>query len=196
VQRATSAGLDPRAVGVAAPSAAEAALDFLPRLREARAVRRPRVSRAAVWGVIAALVVANLAAAVGRDMLQLHGLHDQVEAQKLRADAVRAVRRHVLAEQARRADIDARRATGEPLRMLDALTAAMPSGVWVDRLAWDGRAVRLAGYRQDQIDVAAALRAGGRFANVRNSASEVMTRQTAGQPFDVTADLVMPGRRP
>jgi general secretion pathway protein L len=195
LQRALAMGLVPRAVGVADPSTSEAALDFLPRMREAHAVPRPRVSPAVVWALVAGLALANLGVAIGRDMLQVRDLRARVEAQQPRAEAARRMRRLVLAEQRRRANIDARRAAREPLRMLDALTSAVPAGAWVDRLAWDGRSVRLAGFRQDQIDVAAALRSGGRFANVRNSATEVMARQAAGQPFDVTADLAPPAAR-
>jgi general secretion pathway protein L len=102
------------------------------------------------------------------------------------------VRNAVLAEDRRRADMVARREGGEPLRMLDVVTGAVPSGAWVDRLAWDGRTVRVSGYRQDQVDVAAALRSSRQLSNIRNSGTDLLSRQTAGQPFDLTADLKRP----
>ena len=102
------------------------------------------------------------------------------------------MRNAVLAEDRRRADILARREGGEPLRMLDAVTGAVPTGAWVDRLAFDGRSVRLSGYRQDQVDVAAALRTSRQLTNIRNSGTDLLSRQTAGQPFDLTADLKRP----
>jgi general secretion pathway protein L len=138
---------------------------------------------------VVALALANLGVAVGRDMLELNALHDKVEAQQPVVDRVVAVRRHVLREEQRRADIVARRTGGDPLRMLDAVTAATPSGAWVDRLAFDGRSVRLSGYRQDQVDMAAALRSAPLLTNVRSSGGDLLTRQAAGQPFDLTADL-------
>ena len=192
MERAWAAGLDPRVLGVASASPAEWTLDFLPKMREAKAAPRPSVNRPLVWGVVALLVLANLGVAVGRDMLQLNALRHKVEAQRAQVDQVAAVRRKVLTEQQRRADIMRRRAAGEPLRMLDAVTVAMPGGTWVDRLAWDGKSVRISGYRQEQIDAAAALRASPLVSNVRNSGTDVLTRQTAGQPFDLTADLARP----
>jgi general secretion pathway protein L len=192
VQQALAAGLEPRALGVAGAEAAEQAFDFLPRMRGDGAVPRPRFSPALIWGAVGALALANLGVAVGRDMLQIHGLQEQMDAQRPQVDDAQALRRKVLSENRRRADILARRAGGEPLRMLDAVTVAMPAGAWVDRLAWDGKSVRIAGYRQEQIDVAAALRAARPFSNVRNSGADVLTRQATGHPFDVTADMARP----
>jgi general secretion pathway protein L len=192
VQQARAAGLEPRALGVAGATPAEEALDFLPRMREAHAIPSPRFSPALIWGAVGVLALANLGVAVGRDMLQLHRLQQQMDAQQPQVDDAQALRRKVLDENRRRGDILKRRAAGDPLRMIDAVTAAMPAGAWVDRLAWDGKSVRLAGYRQEQIDVAAALRAGRPFSNVRNSGAEVLTRQAAGHPFDLTADVARP----
>ncbi|THD60623.1 PilN domain-containing protein [Phenylobacterium sp.] len=195
VDLARAAGLEPRALGVEGATPAEEALDFLPRMREAKAVTGPRFSPALIWGVVAILALANLGVAVGRDMLQLHRLQQQIDAQQPQVDDAQALRRKVLDETRRRSGILTRRAAGEPLRMLDAVTAAMPSGAWVDRLAWDGKTVRIAGYRQEQIDVAQALRASPAFRNVRNAGADVLSRQTAGHPFDLTADLARPGGR-
>jgi general secretion pathway protein L len=193
-ERASSAGLDPRALGLAGATAAEEALDFLPRMREAKAVAAPRFGPGMVWGVVALLVLANVGVAVGRDMLRLHGLRQQIEAEQPQVADAQALRRKVLGETRRRDDILQRRAAGEPLRVLDTLTNALPPGAWVDRLAWDGKAVRIGGYRQEQIDVAAALRMSPQVSNVRNSGTEILTRQTAGLPFDVTADIAPPVR--
>ena len=189
LEQARSAGLDPRALGLAGGSVREQALDFLPVMRQAHATEGPSAGRRMIWAAIGVLVLANLAAAVGRDMLELHGLQQKLDAQQPAVARVANLRKHVLAEDARRADILARRTDGEPLRMLDSVTGAVPAGAWVDRLAFDGRSVRISGYRQDQIDITAALRGAPRLTNVRNSGGEVLTRQAAGQPFDVTADL-------
>lgn len=192
VERAMAVGLDPRALGVAGVSPAELAVDFLPKMREAQAIQRPSLNRALIWGAVAALAIANLGAAIGRDMLDVRALRGKVEAERAQVNQVQAVRRKVLAEDRRRADILRRRAAGEPLRMLDAVTGAVPNGAWVDRLAFDGRSVRISGYRQDQVDVAAALRASRRLGNVRGSGTDVPARQAAGEPFDLTADLGRP----
>jgi general secretion pathway protein L len=189
VARARAAGLDPRALGVASPDPAELALDFLPRMRQAGAVERPSVSRALVWGAVAVLAAANLGAAIGRDILDVRGLRRQVDAQRGAVNQALGLRRQVMDEQRRRADILLRRERGEPLRMLDAVTGAVPNGAWVERLAWDGRTVRVAGYRRESVDVAAAMRSAPLLSEVRNSGADLLNRQAAGQPFDLTAEL-------
>jgi general secretion pathway protein L len=193
LDQARAAGLDPRALGVMGDSPAELSLDFLPKMREAGVAPKPRQSHAVIWAMVAGLVVANLGAAIARDVLDVKALRQQIDAQQPQVSLVQALRRKVLFEDHRRADILARRASGEPLRMLSAVTQAVPGGAWVDRLAWDGQSVRLSGYRQDQVDVAAALRAAPLLTNVRNSGNDVLSRQAAGQPFDLTADLKKPG---
>ena len=192
LEDARASGLDPRALGVVAGSPAEAALDFLPKMREAQLAPGRSGNRPLIWGAVAALVVANLGAAIGRDMLDVRALRGRIESQRAQVGQVQALRRKVLSEEHRRADIIARRASGEPLRVLDALTGATPNGAWIDRLAFDGQTVRISGYRQDRVDVAAALRAAPMLVNVRNSGTDVLTRQAAGQPFDLTADLKKP----
>ena len=192
IEQASAAGLETRALGVAGASASELALDFLPGMRAAQAVARPGPNRMLIWAAVAVLALANLGVAVGRDMLEVRALGQKVEAQQPQVERVSAVRNAVLAEDRRRADVVVRRESGEPLRMLDVVTGAVPSGAWVDRLAWDGRTVRLSGYRQDQVDVAAALRTSRQLTNIRNSGTDLLSRQTAGQPFDLTADLKRP----
>jgi general secretion pathway protein L len=195
LQNARAAGLDPRALGVAGSSPAELALDFFPAMREAGVIVDPSPGRTRIWAVIAALVLANLAVAIGRDMFEVRALHAKVDDQRAAVGAVLAVRGRVLNEERRRADILERRADGDPLRMLGVVTAAVPGGAWVDRLAFDGASVRLSGFRQQQVDVAAALRAAPGLTHVRSSETDVLTREAAGQPFDLTADLKkVPGR--
>jgi Tfp pilus assembly protein PilN len=194
-EQARAAGLDPRALGIDGATPREQALDFLPQMRVAGAVPAPRFGPGLVWGVVALLVLANLGVAIGRDMLRLHDLRQQIETQQPQVADAQALRRKVLGETRRRTDILQRRAAGEPLRMLDTVTGALPPGAWVDRLAWDGKSVRISGYRQEQIDVAAALRAAPLARNVRNSGTEILTRQAAGLPFDLTADIAQPAGR-
>jgi len=192
LEQARAAGLDPRVLGVAAAAPAALALDFLPAVRDAGAAPRSNPNRRLIWIAVAALAVLNLGAAIGRDMLEVRALRERVEVQRPQVDRVMSVRRKVLAEDRRRARIARRRADGEPLRMLDAVTGAVPAGAWVDRLAFDGRAVRVSGYRQDAVDVAAALRSAPLLTHVRGSGADLPTRQAAGQPFDLTADLRTP----
>lgn len=187
--QARAAGLEPAALSVAD---APAGIDFLPELRKAdgRAGRRSRPGRGRwIWGVIALLAVGNLLVAVVRDSADTARLRAAVELQTPRVREAAALRRQVQEEAARRAAVGRQHGEGEPLRVLDALTRAIPDGAWVQRLTWDGRAVRLAGYRQDTVDLVAALRASPVFLNPRSSVPDTPARGAAGQPFDITAEV-------
>lgn len=189
VEEARSAGLDPRAVGVAGPTGDHGPFDFLPAMRQARG-ERPNRARLYAWGAVAFLLLINLMVATLRDVGDIKRLHAVVDAQHGPRDATLRLRRQVWEEAARRALIIQGHGQGEPLRVIDAVTRALPDGAWTQRLSWNGKAVRLAGYRQDNVDVAAALRASPLLANVRNSTGDSLARMAAGQPFDITADVV------
>ena len=83
----------------------------------------------------------------------------------------------------------AERGSHDVLGALGSVSAALPSGAWVQRYAWSGRSVRLTGYKRQGVDVLAALRHDPRFANVRSANSDVIAEIPAGQPFDITATL-------
>lgn len=185
LHQARAAGLEPAALGVAG---APAAIDFLPELRKADGRAGPGRGQW-IWGVIAVLAVANLLVAVVRDAADTAQLRAAVELQKPRLQEVVALRRQVQSEAARRAAVGRQHGEDEPLRVLDALTRAIPDGAWVQRMTWNGRAVRLAGYRQDVVDVTGALRASPVFKNPRSSAPDTPSRGAAGQPFDITAEV-------
>ena len=186
---ARAAGLDPQAVILADPITGEPAFDFAPALRQAGALARTRPYRAYAWGAVAVLLVLNLAAAVGRDMLDIARLNAALDAQRPAVEQAQHWRAQAQAEAARRRDLLRRRDRGEPLRVLEAASRAVPAAAWVQRLAWDGQAVRLAGYRQDAVDVVAALARDPLFAQARNSLTDAPPRMAAGVPFDVTADV-------
>lgn len=192
--QARAAGLEPAALSVAG---APAEIDFLPALRKAEGRARADGGRW-VWGVIALLAVTNLLVAVVRDAADTAQLRAAVELQKPRVREAAALRSQVQDEAARRAAVARQHGEGEPLRVLDALTRAIPDGAWVQRMTWDGRAVRLAGYRQDTVDVVAALRASPMFEAPRSSVADTPARGAAGQPFDITAEVApeapQPGR--
>jgi general secretion pathway protein L len=187
--RARSAGLDPRALGVGAARQEDTLFDFLPIIRRARGERSNR-SRLLAWGAVALLLVVNLTVATLRDMGEIGHLRRVVNAQRAPRDQVLRLRRQVLDETARRVLVARSHGQGEPLRALDAATRALPDGAWVQRLSWDGKAMRLAGYRQANVDVVTALRASPLLTNVRNSTGDSLGRTAAGQPFDVTADML------
>lgn len=185
IAKARAAGLDACALGVAG---APAGIDFLPSIRREEARGGPGAG-SWIWGVVALLAVANLLVAVVRDTIETGRLHGAVELQKPKLQETLDLRRQVQAEAARRAAVRLQRGKGEPLGILDALTRAVPDGAWVQRMSWDGRIVRLAGYRQDNVDVVAALRRSPLFVKVRNSSFDMPSHGAEGQPFDITAEL-------
>src|SRR3546814_6041057 len=88
-------------------------------------------------------------------------------------------------EQARRENLVQRRSSSDPLRVLGAVSRTLPEGAWVQRLEWNGKTVRLKGFKKDGVDVVAALRRSPILANVRDSSSDTAAQTATGQPFDV-----------
>ncbi len=141
-----------------------------------------------LWGACAALTLASLGIAVLEDMNDVRGLERLVEAQRPATTLAARLRRTVQGEQQRRLALLTRRSVQEPLRILDAATRSLPQTVWVQRLEWNGRAVRLVGFRPPAVDVAAALQ-GPALRNVRSLASDMATPVAGGKvPFDLMAD--------
>jgi len=183
---ARAAGADPIQAGPAGEDE-PLAFDFLPALTGRASVG----TRARLWWTIAfILLMANLLAFVLRDMADTRRLQTLVDDQGDAVTLSLKLRQRVEDEVARRRAVADRRAATEPLAAIDAASRALPSGAWVQRLAMSEGAMRLAGYRNDDVDVLAALRSVPRFARVRPSTGDVPARVPAGQPFDVTVDLV------
>jgi general secretion pathway protein L len=190
IAHARASGLEPMAVGVAGAEGLETSLDFLPQTGETAAGGAR--GRRYVWGAIAMLLAANMAAAILRDEANLDRLRDQARAQRPALQAALKLRRQVKDEDARRGRILRARAWNDPLRTIDAATRALPDGAWVQRMSWNGQALRLAGYKREGVDVLAALRGSPAFAQVRDSTGDTPARLAAGEPFDVTADVAEP----
>ncbi len=188
---ANAVGLKPLAIGVEGAAAAAMDFDFMPAARAA-GIAPPRRGSAWLWAVAGVLMLVNLGVAIELDTAATDQLAGQVEAQRVLLAPVIAARARVQAEdKARRLQIA--RARAEPLRILDAVTRALPDGAWVERFAWDGRSLRLSGARQDGVDVVADLRRVPGFAHVRDLATDAPLSSAAGQRFDVAVDLAVPG---
>lgn len=167
--------------------------DFMPAVRQSAG---PQAGlRTWLWAGCAALAAANVAAAVLLDMNDVSLLEQRVAAQRPLAERAGRLRRTVDAEHARRLDLLTRRSAQEPLRILDAVTRGLPTGAWVQRLEWNGRSLRLVGFRPPAVDLAAALRSPA-LGEVRSLASDMPTKTAAGQaPFDVLVDPPGKARR-
>jgi hypothetical protein len=189
VGRARADGLEPVGLGAqVAEQPGTARFDFLPAVLAATGQRAAGRARRYWWGAVAGLMVLNIALLVGRDMADVARLRDQAEAQRPLVDAVLAMRRRVEGEDARRRALLARGVNNDPLRMLNALTEALPVGAWVQHLEWNGKALHIVGARTADVDVAAALRGSGVFSNPRAVSAQGTFGQAAARPFDITAD--------
>ena len=133
-------------------------LDFMPSIRQAVGARgvegreRFGLDRGGV------LALANSAALIGRDVSDIaHRVHASRRSSPpstvLSASGARFWPRSVAGP----LNVAAR-ARGEPLRVLVAVTEATPTSAWVQRFAWNGDAVRLAGFETEATDIAGALR--------------------------------------
>ena len=169
-----------------------AVLDLLPAMRRAGAIRPDR--RAAyLWTLVGVLLALNVAAAVWRDVRETARLQAAVAAERPVAARIRGLRREA---QDLALDLQAQAAArrdGEPLRVLDALTRAIPDGAWVQRLSLDGASVRVAGLRREGLDVAEALRRASPLVDVRNADPAATP---AADAFDLVATLTRPAENP
>ena len=181
LHHARSFGLEPVAL-----LAADSDLDLLPALSSGSELSLRRL----YWGItVAALIGVNVFLLIYRDMDQTARLRSLVEEQRPAASAGLRLQRTAAAEDiARRSLLDTRKASS-PMRLLSTLTEVMPAGAWVHRLAWNGKAVRLTGYRSPSVDVLTALRADPRFSEAKGSLEGPQpTAQPGGnRPFDVSA---------
>lgn len=181
---AAADGLDVRSLRVA--TGAGARFDFLPAWPgQASAAKRPQRFW---WGAVAIAAAINLAVLIGRDVAALHEMAALVETHAQTAATARQLLARVIGEDTRRRALLARRAVQDPLTPLAAVTRAFPDSIWVQRLAWDGSQLRIAGYKPGSVDAVALLRRSPVFAEVRSVAGDVPAQVTSGQPFELTAD--------
>ncbi|WP_419827475.1 hypothetical protein [Sphingomonas sp.] len=186
------AGLTPIKLG-ARRADGGVAYDFLPALRAARGERDPRAGRRAWWRLVAALFALNILLLIAADMLALRNVERLVGSHAQAADGVRRARRRVLDEEVARHAMLARRVARDPLAIVADISRKMPPGASVRRLAIAPEGIRVAGVRRADVDVLGAMRAGGRYRQVRNATAEVLAATPEGQPFDIGLDW--PSRR-
>jgi general secretion pathway protein L len=187
LEQAQERGLNPVAIKVRPAPGEAPRLDFLPQIARAEGVGGP--SRAALWwwSSVAILLAANIFVLVGRDMADVAHLRATIEAERGTVMVAERVRQKLQSENKARSDLLGRRAAGDPLRVIDAVTRALPPSAWVQHLEWNGRAIRLVGYRAANFDLAAAIRNSPAFANPRLSATETPAK-IGGASFDLVAD--------
>ena len=137
---------------------------------------------------VAALLLANLLSLLAKDMIATAQLRAAVDARHTETLAVQRLRRRVMAESARRQDLADKLRRQDPLRVLNAVTLALPAGAWVQRFEWNGQVARIAGFAAPGTDPAQALRRIPLFADVRSlPATEAKSEDKAA--FDLAAQV-------
>lgn len=181
---ARAAGLQVKAVLPAGE--ADATLDLLPAVGGRGGRAAPLVVRA--WIAVALLLALNLGATVWRDMRDTARLQAAVAAEQPVAERVRRLTRETAALRTGANERAAALAAGDPLRVLDALSRALPDAAYAQRIAWDGAGVRVAGQQRGGVDVVEALRREPVLADVRSADATT----AADAAFDVTATVRRP----
>jgi general secretion pathway protein L len=194
VARAEAYGLTPQAMSVADPADGTLRLDLLRAMRTGAAGGASDRRKAFWWTAAAGLMAINVVLLVARDMADVNQLREAVGSQRATVGAATRMRQRVIGESTARAALVARQERNEPLRVVNAVTIALPPGAWVQRFEWNGRSVRITGHKPAGFDLMAALRASPVLANPRALGGDVPTGSNASQPFDVSADVREPVR--
>lgn len=187
---AAAAGVVPVTVVVAEADPKPAPLDFAPAMREAGLLAPLRSAAPLLWGLVAALLLANVALWIWRDVARVAQFERLVTEQQPAVGIAQTIARRGVQDRRLIARSLALRRVRDPLHALGAVSHALPSGVWLQRLSWDGESVRLVGYRPARTDVATALRRSGGFAEVRSVSEETQAAMPTGEPFDLAAKVV------
>ena len=187
IAQVRAAGASVERFAVASPDdPARWSQDLTPAARTIGLLAAPSSLYAACWSVFACLFLANGALLIWRDSQKVAQLQELVDAQAPSLTAVHAMRNRIETMENDVSALAGRRHVQDAPRILGDVTRAMPARAWIQRFTWDGRRVRISGYRQVDADVLGAMRKTAAFADVRVATAEVGTETPSGQPFDIT----------
>jgi len=197
LQRIRVASFEPAAMGVAsAAGSTRPSFDFLPALREAEGDNTARRRARYLWAAAAVLMIFNFFLLTYRDGNALDQLRETVESQQAPVTVAMRLRDKVEHEAARRADLLKQQVQNSPLRILDAVTQAIPNDAWVERFEWNGRTVHIRGLRKGTPDLLARLEASPLLRNARSLTSDPKADGAAADAsFDFAADRQMERNR-
>jgi general secretion pathway protein L len=183
LERGRGFGLAPLRLGVL--DAGGLRFDFLPAVRAAG--RGGRAGRGLLlwWAAAALLAALNVGVLVFKDMDDVGALRAVVEQQRPAAELAMSLRRRVEAEAGGRRALLAERTHNDPLRIEAAVTRAFPAPQWIQRLEWNGRTLRLVGYRDQAFDVLAAIRKAGDLGEPRALTNGAAAAPGAKAQFDL-----------
>lgn len=163
------------------------AVDFSPACAAAGLTTPIRPVAMAWWAVVGFLFALNIGAIVWRDIESVRNFEALVVAQAPAVNTARTISKRISSTQKTAQLLADRRENRNALAALGTVTQAMPERAWVQRFSWDGRNIRLSGYKREGTDVIGALRKSPNLKDVRAANAEAMAEVPTGQPFDLTA---------
>jgi hypothetical protein len=179
-------GLNPSAVVLSDPVAD---VDFLPAMLDSGLVATRGNASHPWWALVAFCFLLNVGLLVWRDVASVDQFRQLVEAQKPAALAAQRAAARMQSTVRTAAFAVKRRDEYNALATLASTSRALPKGAWVQRYVWDGKSVRITGYKSRSVDPIKDLRQSGLFADVRSANSDVLAEIPAGQPFDIAARI-------
>jgi len=188
LERARGFGLEPAAVGVAPASGEGANLNFLSALRDMGGGAGARRRSTYWWAGAGVLMAFNLFMLNYRDSSTTAELREAVESQQGPVTVAMRLRDKVQKEAARRASLLNQMRRDAPLPVLEAVTQAMPDGTWVERFEWNGKTVRIRGFRKDAPNLLASLELSPLLRNARSLSSDPRAAMAGTGNFELAAD--------
>jgi len=188
LERARSFGFEPAAVGVASASGEGASLNFLTAMRDMEGGTGARQRSTYWWAAAGVLMAFNLFMLNYRDSSTTAQLREAVESQQAPVTVAMRLRDKVQKEAARRASLLKQMKQDAPLPVLEAVTQAMPDGTWVERFEWNGKTVRIRGFRKDAPNLLASLESSPVLRNARSLTSDPRAAMAGSGNFELAAD--------
>jgi general secretion pathway protein L len=190
LERAQAAGLTAATVGMRAEAGSNIYFDFLAQARGSGSVSGARARLPLWWAAIAVLMIANVGLFWYRDSASLDELRSDVESQQATVALALHLHTKVETEAERRAALLERLAHNAPLRILDAVTRAMPANVWARRLEWNGQTVQISGYKQGPADLLAKFESSPVLRNARALTTNAKpAAPNTPEAFEIAADI-------
>lgn len=187
--RAQEFDLMPVSLGAYSGVGANSHFDFLPALEGGGGQLGARARLPYWWAAVLALLILNFWLIAYRDSAELDSLKQIVNSQAAPVEVALRLRDKVDAEAQRRASLLERRQASSPLRVLEAVTKALPANAWTQTFEWNGQTVHLAGYSNGPADMLKALESSPNLHNARTMSRDALPAKTSGtQPFDVSVD--------
>lgn len=180
----------PHRIGLFDPAVpGRVAMDFSQACAEAGLIAPIRSVALGWWAIVAFLFALNIGLLIWRDAESVRSMEALVAAQAPAVNAARTITKRISNTQHTAQALATRRSRQNALAVMAAVTQALPERAWVQRYAWDGRVIRLSGYKREGTDVIGALRKSPYFKDVRAANADALAEVPTGQPFDLTATV-------